>query len=63
MRRPENIEARRIAATVRSPEDLLELLESLPNDKQRAIAAKALMPFLPQYIHKRGTRLVVRVSK
>lgn len=59
--RPENIEARRIAAAIRTPEDLHELLESLGSDKERAAAANALKPYLPQFISKRGTRLIVRV--
>jgi hypothetical protein len=62
MRRPENLEARRLAACVQTPADLEELLASLPNDKQRAEAARVLMPHLPQFIHKRGSQIVVRIS-
>lgn len=62
MRRPENVEARRVAACIETPADLEEMLASLPNDKQRAKAANLLMPHLPQFISKRGTRLVVRIS-
>jgi hypothetical protein len=62
MRRPENLEARRIAAFIKTPADLEEILASLPDDKQRAKAANLMMPFLPQFISKRGTRLIVRIS-
>jgi hypothetical protein len=63
MRRPENVEARAIAACIKTPADLLAMLEDLPNDKQRAKACNLLMPFLPQFIHKRGTRLVIRIEE
>jgi hypothetical protein len=61
--RPENLEARAIAAAIKTPADLLAMLESLPDDKQRAAACNLMKPYLPQFISKRGTRLVIRIEE
>jgi hypothetical protein len=47
--RAENIEAKAIAAAIRTSDELLEMLDSLETDAERAEAARLLKPYLPQF--------------